>query len=217
MRGGLLTMLAVLVAITIGVAVESTASAPALPAPVARAIASTMAVRSVEIRTSYPAAGGPAVYQAPDRWEGPVGRPTSSARGHTAVMRPVIIGDWEYQTLVGRGRHEGASTILLPPTPQHLSEPLGLPPAQQAAFLPLIDARLGHGYRHRGTTWTFQDHVGATGAIVTGGSITLAGGLVRRATINEDEGGRLLVLRTVYGHIDRAPLIPTPSKARPAG
>ncbi len=216
MRGFLLTALAVLVAIAIGVTVEPTASTPPLPAPVARAIAATMAVRSVEIRTSFPGASTPAVYQAPDRWEGPVSPPTSTGGGQSGSTRPVIIGDWEYEVLVGSPRGPGVFAFLRLP-PQHLSEPLGLPPAQAVTFVPLVDARLGHDFRRRHDTWTFRDHLGGAGAALTGGSITLAGGLVHRATIDENEAGHRLVLRSVYSDFNRAPLVPTPPKARTAG
>lgn len=216
MRGFLLMALAILVAIAVGVAVEPTASTPGLPAPVARAIAATMAVRSVEIRTSFPGVNTPAVYQAPDRWEGSVSPPASTGGGQSDSTRPVIIGDWEYETLAGSPRRQGVLAFLRPP-PQHLSEPLGLPPAQDVAFGLLIDARLGRAFRRRRNTWTFRNHLGVAGAFLTGGSVTLAGGLVHSATIDEDEGGHRLVLRSIYSDFNRAPLVPTPPKARTAG
>ena len=193
MRGFLLTALAVFVAITIGVAIEPMTSVPPVPASVARAIAATMAVHSVEIRTSFPGADAPAVYQAPDRWEGSANTPRSTGGGQSGSTRSVIIGDWEYQTLVGSARHQGVLANLRPP-PAHLSEPLGLPPAQDATFAALIDAREGRAFHRHDDTWTFRLRLTDAGAVLAGGSITLARGLVRSATIDEVEDGHRLVL-----------------------
>ncbi len=215
MRGFLLTALAVVLAIAIGVAVEPLPTTSALPAPLARAIAATMAVRSVEIRDSLPGASTPAVYEAPDRWEGPVSPPTSIATGQSLSTRPVIIGDWEYDTLVGSPRRSGVLADLR--TRQHLRWTLDLPPAQSVTFSPLIDARLGKDFRHLHDTWTYRAHLGSGGVVVVGGSITLGGGLVDRATIDEMEGGHRLVLRSTYSAFDRAPAVPTPAQARTAG
>lgn len=215
MRGFLLTALAVLVAIAIGVAIEPLPTTSALPAPLARAITATMAVHSVEISTSLPGASTPAVYEAPDRWEGPVSPPTSTAAGQSLSTRPVIVGDWEYDTLVGAPRRSGVFADLR--TRQHLRWTLGLPPAQSVTFSPLIDARLGKDFRHLHGTWTYHAHLGGGGVVVVGGSITLGGGLVDRATIDEMEGGHRLVLRSTYSAFDRAPAVPTPAQARTAG
>ena len=215
MRGFLLTALAVLVAIAIGVAIEPLPRTSALPAPLARAITATMAVRSVEIRDSLPGASTPAVYEAPDRWEGPVSPPTSTARGQSISTRPVIIGDWEYDTLVGSRRLPGVFGYLR--TRQHLRWTLDLPPAQSVSFGPLVAARLGQDFRRLHDTWTYRSHLGGAGVVVVGGSVTLGGGLVDRATIDEMEGGHRLVLRSTYSAFDRAPAVPTPAQARTAG
>ena len=214
MRGFLLTALAVLVAIAIGVAVEPLPATSALPAPLARAITATMAVHSVEIRTSLPGATTSAVYQAPDRWEGPVS-PSSATGGRSAATRPVIVGDWECDTVVGAPRRSGVLADLR--TRQHLRWALGLPPAQSVTFSPLIDARLGRDFRHLHGTWTYHAHLGSGGVVVVGGSVTLGGGLVDRATIDEMEGEHRLVLRSTYSAFDRAPAVPTPAQARRAG
>ena len=215
MRGFLLTALAVLVAIAIGVAIEPLPRTSALPAPLARAITATMAVHSVEIHTSFPGASTPAAYEAPDRWEGPVSPPTSTAARQSLSTRPVIIGDWEYDTVAGSPRPPGVLANLR--TRQHLHWTLGLPPAQNVTFLPLIDARLGKDFRHLHDTWTYRAHLGGSGVVVVGGSVTIGGGLVDRATIDEMEGGHRLVLRSTYSAFDRAPVVPTPAQARTAG
>lgn len=214
MRGFLLTALAVLVAIAIGVAVEPLPGTSALPAPLARAITATMALHSVEIRTSLPGATTPAVYEAPDRWEGPVS-PSSAAGGQSVATRPVIVGNWEYDTLVGAPRRSGLFAYLR--TRQHLRGTLGLAPAQDVTFGPLVDARLGRDFRHRQDTWTYRAHLGGSGVVVVGGSVTLAGGLVARTTVDELEGGHRLVLRSTYAAFNRAPAVPTPAQARTAG
>lgn len=213
MRGFLFTALSVLVAIAIGVAVEPVPSESALPGPLARALAATMAVRSIEIRTSFPGATTPAVYQAPDRWEGPVSPATSSGDGGTTTMRPVIVGNWEYETLAGSSRRPGAFAFLRT-RPQHLGTPLGVPPAQNVAFGPLLDARLGHHFRRHAATWTYRAHLGGRGTFVTGGSVTVAHGLVQSATIVENAAGHRLVVRSAYADANRAPQVPTPPQAR---
>ena len=118
-------------------------------------------------------------------------------------------------TVAGSPSRSGALADLR--TRQHLRWTLGIPPAQSVTCSPLITARLGKDFRRLHDTWTYRAHLGSGGVVVVGGSVTLGGGLVDRATIDEMQGGHRLVLRSTYSAFDRAPVVPTPAQARTAG
>jgi len=193
----------------------SLGSAPgtAVPALVAQAIARTLAVKSVEV-IHFPSSPSepPTIYQAPNLYESP---PFKSGRSG-GVVGVVYVGDREYLV--------GPKGVL-----SHLSEPLarlhgefGLTPAQNAVFLPLIDARLGSDFRKSGGQYFFHlaitVHTGRSGATssVSGGSLSISGGYVRKASIYETSSRQKLIFTFTYEDFNSAPPIMLPTEARTA-
>jgi hypothetical protein len=210
-RGFLLLAIAVCVAIGVGIAVEP-AMAPSVPSVVEQAIAKTLAVHSLEIRVvesiesirSY-SGTGPAIYQAPDRWAGPL----LNAPNDGVSRRNVVIGDAEYAVPVPDA---GAGILgdLRQPV-AHLHESDGMTPAQQLAFGPVLSAQFGTDFNRTAGGWTFHLDIVEGNIRETRGTIRLRDGYVGEANIafvirNGDSGE----LAFTYLQIDAAPAIALP-------
>lgn len=212
MRAFLLLTATVLVAIGIGVAIESTASST-LPPVVAQALTKTMAVTSAEVTQTYPLAPnrveeGTGIYNAPDRWQGAF----CYVCGNAVQTRAVVIGDKEFVVATGGG--VGIEQFLKLHQPiAHLHDVNGATPAQQMAFPAIVDARFGTGFRELSGVWTFALSLGTTNARVTGGTLRISGGFVNRASISETQNGQTISIVYSFFHLNNAPRIVVPKIA----
>jgi hypothetical protein len=207
-------------AVSIGVVlVRSPASE--VPTALYRAIANTLAFRSAEIfqiLPQRPAVVGPAIYQAPDRWAGTLS-PSNSGSEHSISLRTVVIGDSEYEEPIARVAGQGLGVLRMLHHPvATLHESAGLTPAQQLAFLPLVDVNHGHAFDRIGGTWAFESGVNERGVTVIGGEVWLSDACgtgpkpcVSQASLTEEMSGRMITATWIFNDIDRAPRVQNPS------
>ncbi len=187
-----------------------------IPSTVEAAIEKTLAVKSIELRISFPSGPadvGPAIYQAPDRFASP-----TSKTGHGSLsVREVVIGNHEYYEPTGGGRWTGILGFLNL-HPMSVRGEDGLTPAALFAFGPLIGVRGASDFGARPGGFAFRLSielgVGPTTTRVTGGFISISHGYVRDVTIDEILTGRATTYSYTYSHIDTAPPVAAPPESR---